>query len=58
MPAYSTIQIVAIVNVGSDAALGNRNIGIKTLSDFGSSLDGGDDDEIYCFFSLGVDCIS
>ena len=45
MPAYSTIQIVAIVNVGSDAALGNRNIGIKTLSDFGSSLDGGDDDE-------------
>ena len=45
MPAYTTIQLVAIVNVGSDAALGNRNIGIKTLSDFGSSLDGGDDDE-------------
>ena len=45
MPAYTTVQIVAIVNVGSDAALGNRNIGIKTLSDFGSSADGGDDDE-------------
>ena len=45
MPAYTTVQIVAIVNVGSDAALGNRNIGIKVLSDFGSSADGGDDDE-------------
>ena len=45
MPAYTTIQIVAIINVGSDAALGDQSMGIKALSEFGDSFDGGDHDE-------------
>ncbi len=38
MPAYTTIQIVAIINVGSDAALGDQSMGIKALSEFGDSF--------------------
>ncbi|MBT3357550.1 MAG: hypothetical protein HN534_03755 [Euryarchaeota archaeon] len=45
MPAYTTLQVVAIVSIDPLAALANREIGIKVLSSFGSSEAGGDFDE-------------
>ena len=45
MPAYTTIQIVAIINVGNEAALGDQSMGIKALSEFGDAFAGGDHDE-------------
>jgi hypothetical protein len=45
MEAYSTLQIVVIIQIEPTAKLANREIGIKILSDFGSSEAGGDHDE-------------
>jgi uncharacterized membrane protein len=45
MPAYTTLQVVAIVSIDPLAALANREVGIKVLSSFGSSVVGGDFDE-------------
>lgn len=45
MEAYETLQIVAIITIAPDAALQDRFIGVKTLSMFGSSDEGGDHDE-------------
>jgi methionine-rich copper-binding protein CopC len=45
MQPYTTLQLVVIVTVAPDAALTDRNIGIKVLSMYGSSDQGGDFDE-------------
>jgi hypothetical protein len=45
MEAYTTLQIVVIVSIAPDAALQNREIGIKALSMHGSSENDGDYDE-------------
>jgi len=45
MEAYSTLQIVVIIQIEPAAKLANREIGIKVISDFGSSEEGGDHDE-------------
>jgi hypothetical protein len=45
MEAYTTLQIVVIVSIAPDAALQNREIGIKAISMFGSSANDGDYDE-------------
>jgi hypothetical protein len=45
MEAYSTLQIVVIIQIEPTAKLTNREIGIKVFSDFGSSEAGGDHDE-------------
>ena len=45
MEAYSTIQIVVIIQIDPAATLANREIGIKVLSMSGSSEAGGDHDE-------------
>ena len=45
MPAYTTLQLVAIIEIDSQAPLSDREIGIKVLSSAGSSQAGGDHDE-------------
>ena len=45
MEAYSTLQIVVIIQIDPAATLANREIGIKVLSMSGSSEAGGDHDE-------------
>ena len=45
MPAYTTLQLVAIIEIDSQAPLSDREIGIKVLSSAGSSQVGGDHDE-------------
>ena len=45
MPAYTTLQLVAIIHIDPGATLSDREIGIKVLSSFGSSEVGGDNDE-------------
>jgi hypothetical protein len=45
MPSYTTLQLVAIVTIDPEAALADREIGIKLKSSFGDSLAGGDFDE-------------
>jgi len=45
MEPYTTLQLVVIVTIAPDAALQDRYIGIKALSSFGSSEQGGDHDE-------------
>ena len=45
MPAYTTLQLVAIIHIDPSATLSNREVGIKVLSAFGSSENGGDYDE-------------
>ena len=45
MPAYTTLQIVAIVSIDPAAVLSDRELGIKVLSDSGSSEVDGDIDE-------------
>jgi len=45
MEAYTTLQLVAIIQIDPAAALSNREIGIKVLSEHGSSEAGGDHDE-------------
>ncbi|MEE2747970.1 MAG: CARDB domain-containing protein [Candidatus Thermoplasmatota archaeon] len=44
MPAYTTVQIVAIIDISPSAMLANREIGIKVLSDFGGSPNGDTDE--------------
>ena len=45
MPSYTTLQLVAIVTIDPEAALADREIGIKLKSSFGDSVAGGDFDE-------------
>ena len=45
MQAYTTLNIEAIVDIHPEATLADREIGIKVMSDFGSSEAGGDHDE-------------
>jgi len=45
MEAYSTLQIVVIIQIDAAASLANREIGIKVISEFGSSEADGDHDE-------------
>ena len=45
MEPYTTLQLVVIITVAPDASLTDRNIGIKVLSMYGSSEEGGDFDE-------------
>ena len=42
MPAYTTLQLVAIIEIDPGATLQDRQIGIKVLSAFGSSEIEGD----------------
>ena len=45
MPAYTTLQVVAIITIDPGAALSDREVGIKVLSSSGSAEMGGDYDE-------------
>ena len=45
MAAYETLPLVAIVEISSEAALGNQEIGFKVRSLFGNALEGGDFDD-------------
>ena len=45
MEAYTTLQVVVIIQIDPAAALSNREVGIKVLSEHGSSEAGGDHDE-------------
>ena len=45
MQAYTTLNIVAIIDIHPEATLADREIGIKVMSDFGSSEADGDYDE-------------
>ena len=45
MEAYTTLNIVVIIEIHPEAALANREIGIKVLSSHGSAEAGGDHDE-------------
>ena len=45
MEAYTTLNIVVIIEIHPEAALANREIGIKVLSSHGSKEAGGDHDE-------------
>ncbi|MED6297445.1 MAG: hypothetical protein VX828_04015, partial [Candidatus Thermoplasmatota archaeon] len=44
MPAYTTVQIVVIVDISPTATLANREIGIKVMSNYGSSPNGDTDE--------------
>ena len=44
MPAYTTVQIVVIVDISPTATLANREIGIKVLSNYGGSPNGDTDE--------------
>ena len=37
MPAYSTVQVMVIIDISPSATLANREIGIKVLSNYGSA---------------------
>jgi uncharacterized membrane protein len=45
MASYTTIPIVALVNISTDAALGNQDLGLKVRSFFGNMVEGGDHDD-------------
>jgi len=45
MSAYTTIPIVALVNISTEAALGNQDLGFKVRSLYGNAYDGGDHDD-------------
>ena len=45
MDPYTTLQVVVIIEIDPAAALSNREIGIKVVSEHGSSEAGGDHDE-------------
>ena len=45
MEAYEVITLVASIDVGPDATLTDRNLGLKVTTPAGSSLEGGDYDE-------------
>jgi len=45
MAAYTTIPVVVLVNISSEAALGNQDLGFKVRSLFGNAYDGGDHDD-------------
>jgi uncharacterized membrane protein len=44
MEAYTTVQIMAIIDISPSATLANREIGIKVMSLYGSSPDGDADE--------------
>ena len=44
MDAYSTVQVMIIIDISPSATLANREIGIKVLSNYGTGV-GGDADE-------------
>tara|TARA_B100000686_G_scaffold9274_1_gene9308 strand:- start:7322 stop:12427 length:5106 start_codon:yes stop_codon:yes gene_type:complete len=45
MEPYTTLQVVVIIDIDPAAQLSNREIGIKVMSEYGSSVAGGDHDE-------------
>jgi len=45
MEPYTTLQVVVIIDIDPAAQLSNREIGIKVMSEHGSSVAGGDHDE-------------
>jgi hypothetical protein len=45
MASYSTIPIVALVNISTEAALGNQQLGLKVRSFFGNMMQDGDTDD-------------
>ena len=55
MPAYTTVQIVAIIDISPSATLANREIGIKVLSNYGSSPNGDTDETASWFDSCTID---
>ncbi|MBO03899.1 MAG: hypothetical protein CL731_02640 [Chloroflexi bacterium] len=44
MPAYTTVQVVVIVDISPTATLANREIGVKVMSSYGSSPNGDTDE--------------
>ena len=45
MAPYDTIPIVALVNISTEAALGNQELGLKLRSFFGNMMENGDHDD-------------
>ena len=45
MEPYTTLQVDVIIDIDPAAQLSNREIGIKVMSEYGSSVAGGDHDE-------------
>ena len=44
MPAYTTVQIMVIIDISPSATLANREIGVKVLSNYGGSPNGDTDE--------------
>ena len=44
MPAYTTVQVMVIIDISPSATLANREIGIKVLSNYGGSPNGDTDE--------------
>ncbi|MDP6899792.1 MAG: CARDB domain-containing protein [Candidatus Thalassarchaeaceae archaeon] len=44
MPAYTTVQVMVIIDISPSAALANREIGIKVLSNYGGAPNGDADE--------------
>jgi uncharacterized membrane protein len=45
MASYTTIPVVALVNISTEAALGNQQLGLKVRSFFGNMMQDGDTDD-------------
>ncbi len=45
MAPYDTIPVVALVNISTEAALGNQDLGLKVRSHFGNAMQNGDHDD-------------
>jgi hypothetical protein len=55
MPAYTTVQIMVIVDISPQATLANREIGVKILSSFGTSPNGDTDETASWLDSCTID---
>jgi len=55
MDAYTTVQLMVIIEISPTAALANREIGIKVMSNYGSSPDGDADETTSWSDSCTVD---
>jgi hypothetical protein len=55
MPAYTTVQVMVIVDISPSATLANREIGIKVLSNYGGSPNGDTDETASWLDSCTID---
>ncbi|MDP6324134.1 MAG: CARDB domain-containing protein [Candidatus Thalassarchaeaceae archaeon] len=55
MPAYTTVQVMVIIDISPSATLANREIGIKVLSNYGGSPNGDTDETASWMDSCTID---